>query len=40
MSNQPPETGGFFARNREMHPPAFAPGYKTSVLRSPKYALL
>ena len=40
MSNQPPETGGFFARNRDMHPPAFAPGYKTSVLRSPKYALL
>lgn len=40
MSKQPPETGGFYARNREMHPPAFAPGYKTSVLRSPKYALL
>src|SRR5690606_6654659 len=40
MTNQPPETGGFFARDREMHPPAFAPGYKTSVLRSPKYALL
>lgn len=40
MTNQPPETGGFFARDRAMHPPAFAPGYKTSVLRSPKYALL
>ena len=35
-----PEEGAFFARNRQWHPPAFAPGYKTSVLRSPKRALL
>jgi protocatechuate 3,4-dioxygenase beta subunit len=40
MTNQPPETGGFFARDRKMHPPALTPGYKTSVLRSPRYALL
>lgn len=40
MSNKQPETGAFFQRDRDMHPPAYAPGYKTSVLRSPKYALL
>jgi len=40
MSNKQPETGGFFQRDRAMHPPAYAPGYKTSVLRSPQYALL
>lgn len=32
--------GGFYRRDRDMHPPAYAPGYKTSVLRSPKAALL
>ena len=32
--------GGFFQRDRSMHPPAHAPGYKTSVLRSPRKALL
>lgn len=32
--------GGFFQRDRSMHPPAHAPGYKSSVLRSPRQALL
>jgi protocatechuate 3,4-dioxygenase beta subunit len=40
MKNIPPETGAFFARDRSWHPPAFAPGYKTSVLRSPQKALI
>ena len=31
---------GFFARDRALHPPAHAPGYKSSVLRSPRNALL
>ena len=30
----------FFQRDRSIHPPAHAPGYKTSVTRSPKQALL
>ena len=30
----------FHMRDREWHPPAYAPGYKTSVPRSPKQALL
>ncbi|MEF0941028.1 protocatechuate 3,4-dioxygenase subunit beta [Rhizobium sp. BR 362] len=38
--NSKPETGAFFARDRAWHPPAFAPGYKTSILRSPQRALL
>ena len=32
--------GGFFQRDRAIHPPAYAPGYKTSVLRSPRQSLL
>lgn len=32
--------GGFFQRDRSMHPPAHAPGYKSSVLRSPRQPLL
>jgi protocatechuate 3,4-dioxygenase beta subunit len=40
MSNRAPPTGGFFQRDRAWHPPAYAPGYKTSVLRSPTKALL
>ena len=39
-SNRAPETGAFFQRDRDWHPPAFTPGYKTSVLRSPQQALL
>lgn len=36
-SNPYPE---FYARDQFLHPPAFAPIYKTSVLRSPRNALL
>ncbi|TIL77059.1 MAG: protocatechuate 3,4-dioxygenase subunit beta, partial [Mesorhizobium sp.] len=39
-SNRAPETGAFFQRDRLWHPPAFTPGYKSSVLRSPQKALL
>ncbi len=39
-SNRTPETGAFFQRDREWHPKAFTPGYKTSVLRAPQRALL
>jgi protocatechuate 3,4-dioxygenase beta subunit len=40
MDNRKPETGAFYQRDRSWHPPAFTPGYKTSVTRSPRYALL
>ncbi|MEP7452351.1 protocatechuate 3,4-dioxygenase subunit beta [Phyllobacterium sp. SB3] len=40
MSNRKPETGAFWSRDYARHPPAFTPGYKTSVLRSPQKALL
>ena len=30
----------FFQRDRGQHPPAYTPGYKTSVLRSPRLALV
>ena len=40
MSNLKPETGAFFARDRAWHPPAYAPGYKSSVMRSPQRALI
>ena len=30
----------YHMRDREMHPPAYHPGYKTSVPRSPRQALL
>lgn len=40
LSNKAPETGAFFQRDLTIHPPAFAPGYKTTVLRSPQYAKL
>lgn len=32
--------GEYRARNRELHPPAYAPGYKTSVARSPRLPLI
>ena len=35
-----PETAEFFQRDRTLHPPALTPNYKTSVTRSPRYALL
>ncbi len=40
MSNNSPETGSFFARDREWHPQGLTPWYKTSVLRSPQKALI
>ncbi|ATU94677.1 protocatechuate 3,4-dioxygenase subunit beta [Phyllobacterium zundukense] len=40
MSNKKPETGAFFQRDRQWHPPAYTPDYKTSVVRSPRRALL
>lgn len=33
-------TDEFYQRNREIHPPALAPGYKTSLTRAPRFALL
>ncbi len=32
--------GEFYQRNRSLHPPALTPDYKTSVVRSPRLALL
>ncbi len=40
MKNERPETSPFFARDRDQHPPAYTPWYKTSVLRSPQRALI
>lgn len=40
MTNKPPETGGFFARDLDWHPKSFSPSYKSSVLRSPKRSLI
>lgn len=40
MSNQKPETGAFFQRDRNWQPEAYTPKYKTSILRSPQKALL
>ena len=39
-TNRKPETGSFFQRDRTWQPEAFTPGYKTSILRSPRRALL
>ncbi|MBZ9816152.1 protocatechuate 3,4-dioxygenase subunit beta [Mesorhizobium sp. CA7] len=39
-SNRSPETGAFFQRDRQWHPAAFTPNYKSSVLRSPQRALV
>ena len=38
--NSSHQGGSFYQRDRNWHPPAFTPEYKTSVLRSPKNALL
>ena len=35
----PNTTEEFFQRDRTLQPPGYTPGYKTSVLRSPKLAL-
>lgn len=33
-------TGAFYARDRQWHPPAYDPRYKTTVARSPRHTLL
>lgn len=40
IANRPPSSEGFFARDRQWHPPAYAPGYKSTVARSPQRALI
>jgi len=40
MTNEMREQGAFMQRDRNWQPPAFTPGYKTSILRSPQKALL
>jgi protocatechuate 3,4-dioxygenase beta subunit len=40
MSLASDQSGEFYQRDWSIHPPAYAHGYKTSVLRSPKNALL
>ena len=40
MQNNPPEGGSFFARDFRRHPPPYTPAYKSTVLRSPKRALV
>ena len=35
-----PGPGALYPRDRTWHPPAYTPGYKTSVLRSPQKALV
>ncbi|RYG89210.1 protocatechuate 3,4-dioxygenase subunit beta [Loktanella sp. IMCC34160] len=32
--------GEFYQRDRSIQPPAFTPGYKTSVARSPRYSMI
>ncbi|RWM34629.1 MAG: protocatechuate 3,4-dioxygenase subunit beta [Mesorhizobium sp.] len=39
-ANRTPEIGAIFPRDRNWHPPALTPAYKTSVLRSPRRPLL
>ncbi len=34
------EPGEFYQRDRDWHPPALTPAYKTSIARSPQYALI
>ncbi|MEO9337726.1 protocatechuate 3,4-dioxygenase subunit beta [Mesorhizobium sp. SB112] len=34
------DNGGLFARDRNWHPPALTPAYKSSLLRSPRHALI
>ena len=40
MADTSPKTGAFYQRDRLWHPPAYTPGYKTSVVRSPQKALI
>ncbi|MDK3073844.1 protocatechuate 3,4-dioxygenase subunit beta [Sedimentitalea sp. JM2-8] len=34
------QPGEFYQRDRSIQPPAFTPGYKTSVARSPRYSMI
>ena len=40
MASERRKVGEFYQRDRLLHPPACTPGYKTSVLRSPRNALI
>ena len=40
MRNVTPETGAFFTLDRQWHPKALTPDYKTSVTRSPQRVLI
>jgi protocatechuate 3,4-dioxygenase, beta subunit len=40
MENEAPQYGEFMQRDRSVHPPAYAPAYKTTVLRSPQKSLI
>jgi protocatechuate 3,4-dioxygenase beta subunit len=41
MKGRAPDAGAeYLMRDTTSHPPAYAPGYKTSILRSPKNALI
>ncbi|AKH99820.1 protocatechuate 3,4-dioxygenase, beta subunit [Hoeflea sp. IMCC20628] len=40
MKNSQPSVANYFTRDRSWHPKAYAPGYKSSVLRSPTRALV
>jgi protocatechuate 3,4-dioxygenase, beta subunit len=39
-ANRPVPGGSYYQRDRVWHPPAYTPGYKTSVVRSPTRALI
>lgn len=40
MASNNPDNGSFLPRDRDWHPPAHAPAYKSSVLRSPRRKLI
>ena len=40
MTDQEPVYGEFAQRDRSVHPPPYAPTYKTTVLRSPRNSLI
>lgn len=40
LPNAPKEAAAFIERDHGQHPPAFTPGYKSSVLRAPKQSLV
>jgi protocatechuate 3,4-dioxygenase, beta subunit len=39
-ANRPVPGGSYYQRDRVWHPPAYTPGYKTSVVRAPSRALI